>query len=52
MRVKDMIFQKGYTSYKEVSDELIDEMQAMEDDKNIRRRVYDAINVLVSSGII
>lgn len=54
--------EKGSTSYNEVADELVREL-AMErdygagretqyDDKNIRRRVYDALNVLMAIDII
>lgn len=54
--------EKGSTSYNEVADELVKEL-AMErelgtgketqyDDKNIRRRVYDALNVLMAIDII
>lgn len=54
--------EKGSTSYNEVADELVQEL-AMErpygtgketqyDDKNIRRRVYDALNVLMAIDII
>ena len=42
--------QRGRTTYNEVADALVDELQddpeSGGDDKNIRRRVYDALNVL------
>lgn len=51
---------KGRTTYNEVADELVAEMSRIEmankngqyDEKNIRRRVYDAINVLMAMDII
>ncbi len=51
---------KGTTTYNEVADELVADMKAAADDdgggqydeKNIRRRVYDAINVLMALDII
>lgn len=49
---------KGRTTYNEVADELAEELKAEADaggeesDKNIRRRVYDAFNVLLAVGII
>lgn len=54
--------EKGTTSYNEVADELVRELalegeygsgrEAQYDDKNIRRRVYDALNVLMAIDII
>lgn len=57
--------EKGVTSYNEVADELVRDHQATEDQpdvdeegnelhgpKNIRRRVYDALNVLMAMNII
>ena len=58
LRVRDMVQQKVVTTFKEVSDELVAEVCMTEgdgrarDNKNIRRRVCDALNVLVSSGVI
>merc|ERR1712212_1423988 len=60
MKVCEKDQQKGITSYKEVADELVSEFseQAMPgtdqsyDQKNIRRRVYDALNVLMAMNII
>ncbi|XP_058099875.1 transcription factor-like protein DPB [Magnolia sinica] len=52
---------KGRTTYSEVADEIIEEFSATDsdtvtlnqyDEKNIRRRVYDAINVLMAMDII
>ena len=50
---------KGRTTYNEVADELVKEFSHPEyaaeqlfDEKNIRRRVYDALNVLMAMNII
>ena len=58
LRVRDLVYEKQITTYKEVSEELIADIYASEgldettEDKNIKRRVYDALNVLLSSGVI
>ncbi|ELT92810.1 hypothetical protein CAPTEDRAFT_228062 [Capitella teleta] len=61
MKVCEKVQQKGTTSYNEVADELVSEFtdlrsQSMTDQayeqKNIRRRVYDALNVLMAMNII
>ncbi|CAJ0942170.1 unnamed protein product, partial [Mesorhabditis belari] len=63
MKVCEKVKQKGCTSYNEVADELVSEyFDAMNDTpapqfqtfdmKNIRRRVYDALNVLMAVNII
>ncbi|XP_062832701.1 transcription factor Dp-2 isoform X3 [Anolis carolinensis] len=62
MKVCEKVQCKGTTSYNEVADELVSEFtnpnnhiatdsQAY-DQKNIRRRVYDALNVLMAMNII
>ncbi|XP_019388536.1 PREDICTED: transcription factor Dp-2 isoform X4 [Crocodylus porosus] len=62
MKVCEKVQRKGTTSYNEVADELVSEFtnsnshlatdaQAY-DQKNIRRRVYDALNVLMAMNII
>ncbi|KAK3095066.1 hypothetical protein FSP39_009877 [Pinctada imbricata] len=62
MKVCEKVQKKGTTSYNEVADELVTEFsdprnlhspsdQAY-DQKNIRRRVYDALNVLMAMNII
>ncbi|CAG8573226.1 1445_t:CDS:2 [Paraglomus brasilianum] len=59
-QVCDKVELKGVTTYNEVADELADDFatQMLEhggakvDQKNIRRRVYDALNVLMAMGII
>jgi hypothetical protein len=57
--VCEKVESKGTTSYNEVADELVAELKdgGMDDgicydEKNIRRRVYDAINVLMALDII
>lgn len=72
MRVRELVFVKRSTSYKEVADELINDLinegkmtgetksvyyiiciiLQSKEEKNVRRRVYDALNVLISAGII
>uniref|UniRef100_A0A3P8YLD4 Transcription factor n=1 Tax=Esox lucius TaxID=8010 RepID=A0A3P8YLD4_ESOLU len=62
MKVCEKVQKKGTTSYNEVADELVAEFthsgnaMATEsqgyDQKNIRRRVYDALNVLMAMNII
>ena len=58
-KVCQKVREKGATTYNEVADELVAEEtlgQSMEgasyDQKNIRRRVYDALNVLMAMNII
>lgn len=48
--VKQFILQKGNCTYKEVADEIVGKDVNM-NEKNIRRRVYDAINVLTAVGV-
>lgn len=58
MLVCKKVEEKGTTTYNEVADELV--LQVMQendktkvfDEKNIRRRVYDALNVLMAMDII
>lgn len=62
MKVCEKVQKKGTTSYNEVADELVAEftdpqrhlspMDQAYDQKNIRRRVYDALNVLMAMNII
>ncbi|XP_078474312.1 transcription factor Dp-1-like isoform X1 [Lampetra planeri] len=61
MKVCEKVQQKGTTSYNEVADELVGEITSSArlaaaagtyDQKNIRRRVYDALNVLMAMNII
>jgi len=61
MKVCEKVKKKGLTSYNEVADELVNELtdprcqspsDQQYDQKNIRRRVYDALNVLMAMDII
>ncbi|XP_049869144.1 transcription factor Dp-1 isoform X2 [Pectinophora gossypiella] len=56
MKVCEKVRKKGFTSYNEVADELVLEfatgMHGSADSQNIRRRVYDALNVLMAMNII
>lgn len=62
MKVCEKVRKKGVTSYNEVADELVAEFTSATafqntlaeqyDQKNIRRRVYDALNVLMAMNII
>ncbi|XP_062521489.1 transcription factor Dp-1-like [Corticium candelabrum] len=60
MKVCQKVKEKGVTSYNEVADELVKEFADPNrssgdqsfDQKNIRRRVYDALNVLMAMNII
>ncbi|CAG0883111.1 unnamed protein product [Cyprideis torosa] len=65
MRVCEKVQKKGVTTYNEVADELVAELTNFSatgnvpitaaqqlDQKNIRRRVYDALNVLMAMGIL
>lgn len=61
-KVCEKVRQKQSTTYNEVADELVKELSetgefeknkdALVDHKNIRRRVYDALNVLMAMNII
>ena len=60
-KVCEKVKQKGTTTYNQVADELVREFAARVlnnavdqtyDEKNIRRRVYDALNVLMAMDII
>ncbi|KAK7341220.1 hypothetical protein VNO80_24146 [Phaseolus coccineus] len=63
MKVCEKVENRGRTTYNEVADELVAEFsdpstseltpdQQQYDEKNIRRRVYDALNVLMAMDII
>lgn len=64
VRVCAIVKEKNATTYNEVGDELVEEEYSMsnvdvklrssreDDEKNIRRRVYDALNVLIAMDII
>ena len=79
VRVRDLVYAKRSTSYKEVADDLIKEFACKEEEgglyfdtpanklddsedddleqngkeeKNVRRRVYDALNVLIAADVL
>jgi len=58
LKVCQNVERKKQTTYNEVADELVAEFNSSDkfkspvDQKNIRRRVYDALNVLMAMGII
>jgi len=57
MHVLKKVEKKGSTTYNEVADELVHDMivtqrASRSEEKNIRRRVYDALNVLLALKII
>jgi hypothetical protein len=59
-KVMDIVVSQSQTSYREVAQQLVADHRKKEDEskerckeeQNIRRRVYDALNVLVAGGII
>jgi hypothetical protein len=48
--VKSIVYLMKNCTYKEVADSIVGK-QILDNEKNVRRRVYDAINVLTSVGI-
>ena len=51
----DKVREKGRTTYTEVANEIVAETVSQTgdfDEKNIRRRVYDALNVLMALNIV
>lgn len=58
MKVCEKVQEKGKTTYNEVADDLVTEELKNNsydtncDQKNIRRRVYDALNVLMAINVI
>ena len=58
LKVKEIICSQGFSSYKEVAEQLVKTMELGEDEertkeeKNVLRRVYDALNVLIASGVV
>ena len=55
-KVCEKVQEKGETTYNEVANELVEESklenEEEHDEKNIRRRIYDALNVLMALDII
>jgi hypothetical protein len=58
LRVKEILRRRGKATYKEVADDLVNQLNLPDwadrgkEEKNIRRRVYDALNVLISAGVM
>ena len=57
-RVMEIIKQSGQTTYKAISDQIVNEIKINEDnskekkdEKNIRRRIYDSLNVMKSMNL-
>ena len=56
--VKQLVCKHQPTSFKNVAVKLIDELvvtdgpERVKEEKNVRRRVYDAINVLIAAGVL
>ena len=49
-RVMEIIKQSGQTTYRAISDQIVNEIneKSLKDEKNIRRRIYDSLNVMKS----
>ncbi|CAD8104772.1 unnamed protein product [Paramecium sonneborni] len=62
IKVKEIVFELKSTSYKDVAERLIQELSKEEgrlldydnskDEQNIKRRVYDALNVMIASKVL
>lgn len=62
--VKDIVIDRGSTTYKEVAEIILKDSikhdnlnlntqrEVAKEEQNIKRRVYDALNVLISAGIL
>jgi len=55
-RVKEVVQERATSTYKDVAEDLIREKDPADTsdkgEKNIRRRVYDALNVLIAAGVM
>lgn len=56
-RVREVVKGEGLITYKQVADRLMTEEEVVEaggqkEEKNVRRRVYDALNVLIAAGVL
>ena len=53
-RVMEIIKQSGQTTYRKISDQIVNELndKSMKDEKNIRRRIYDSLNVMKSMKLL
>lgn len=47
-RVMDIIKQNGQTTYKDISDQIVNEIneKGLKEERNLRRRIYDSLNVM------
>jgi hypothetical protein len=62
LKVKEIVAQKKRTTYKEVAETLTFELrqklnarsakEETKDEQNVKRRVYDALNVLIAAGVL
>lgn len=64
IKVRDMVIKCGATTYQNVATELINGLKdeadiiydkrsdSDKDEKNVWRRVYDALNVLIAAGVL
>jgi hypothetical protein len=62
--VRDIVIERQCTTYKEVADTILQEMMKFDkfkkgqkldiskEEQNVKRRVYDALNVLISAGVL
>lgn len=62
--VRDIVVEKQSTTYKEVADLILkdtlkldsmnkySQVEISKEEQNIKRRVYDALNVLISAGVL
>jgi hypothetical protein len=62
--VRDIVIEKQATTYKEVADIILrdtireehltgtNKSEILKEEQNIKRRVYDALNVLISAGVL
>ena len=57
-RVKELVEERGSSTYQEITDQLMKELQITQkkspqkSEKNVRRRIYDALNVLVAVNVL
>lgn len=62
--VRDIVIERQLTTYKEVADVILketikeehlntsDRLEIVKEEQNIKRRVYDALNVLIAAGVL
>lgn len=59
-KVRDIVCELKETTYKQVAEHLIKDMEATKqnnlefakDEQNVKRRVYDALNVLIAANVL